>query len=101
VSQRAEDPVLVSARREAIVVLIVWIVAMTWTVGYCALYGYGRDPASIRYLLGVPDWAVWGLAMPWLACLVFSWAFATFGMRDEDLGVDETSDGTDEFGTKG
>ena len=35
-----EDPVLTSARREALVVFACWLIAMTWSVSYCYLQGY-------------------------------------------------------------
>jgi hypothetical protein len=38
-----EDPVLVSSRREALVVFATWLTALTWSVGYCYSYGYVSD----------------------------------------------------------
>lgn len=35
-----EDPVLISSRREAWIVFASWLVAMTWSVGYCYLNAY-------------------------------------------------------------
>ncbi len=35
-----EDPVLISARREALIVFASWLIAMTWSVSYCYLNGY-------------------------------------------------------------
>lgn len=42
-----EDPVLTSARREALVVLACWAIAMTWSVSYCYLNGYITDASRI------------------------------------------------------
>ncbi|MDB5335448.1 MAG: hypothetical protein JWN70_1067 [Planctomycetaceae bacterium] len=42
-----EDPVLISARREALVVFACWAIAMTWSVSYCYLNGYITDPSLI------------------------------------------------------
>jgi len=93
-AHRPEDPVLRSSRREALLVLCVWLVALTYTVTYCYLYGYNRPLASLTFVLGFPDWVFWGILVPWGACLVFSWVFCTFFMRDEDLGEDtEEADG--------
>jgi len=36
-----------------------WLVAMTYTVGYCGLYGYQRSAEDLRYVLGFPDWVFW------------------------------------------
>ena len=97
--QRPEDPVLISARREALVVLATWITAMAYSLVYCARNAYGRPVEQIQYIFGFPDWVVWGVLVPWLACLVFSWFFAAIFMRDEDLGEDPPgSELGDEFG---
>lgn len=45
--QTQEDPVLISARREALIVFACWLAAMTWSVGYCYLNGYITDAARI------------------------------------------------------
>ncbi|MBI2824248.1 MAG: hypothetical protein HYX69_06140 [Planctomycetia bacterium] len=94
-----EDPVLTSSRREALVVLVVWVVATAWSVGYCALAGYGRDPASLTFVLWFPDWVFWGIVAPWFVCIAISLWFALVFMRDEDLGssadADADGDGLD------
>ena len=92
-SSSPEDPVLRSARREACVVLLIWLAAMSWSVSYCYTYGYGRAAADIRLIFGFPDWVFWGIVVPWVTCTGISlWFGATF-VRDEDLGED-----VDEFG---
>src|SRR4051794_16822223 len=83
-----DDPVLVSSRREALIVLAIWLAAMTYTVGFCAIHGYGRKADDLRYVYGFPDWVWWGVVVPWCVCLVVSWIFAGVYMRDEDLGED-------------
>ena len=37
-------------------------------------------------LFGIPRWVVWGVLAPWLASLVVTLWFASFGMKDEPLG---------------
>ena len=86
--RRPEDPVLRSSRREALVVLLVWLGAMTYTVTYCYRHGYGRALDSLTFVLGFPDWVFWGILVPWAVCLVVSWWFSASLMRDEDLGED-------------
>jgi hypothetical protein len=83
-----DDPVLVSARREALIVFATWVAAMVYCIGYCSVYAYGRKAEDLRYIYGFPDWVWWGVVVPWGACLAFSWIFAGFFMRDEDLGED-------------
>jgi len=83
-----EDPVLRSSRREALVVLCVWLGALAWTVGYCWRHGYGRPAEGLTFVLGFPDWVFWGIVVPWAACILFSFWFAFRFMTDEDLGED-------------
>lgn len=91
--QRAkEDPVLVSARREAIVVLIGFLVAMTYTVVYCAQHAYQRSLDELNFVFGFPDWIFWGVVLPWSVCIAFSFLFGGLIMRDEDLGSDPESE---------
>lgn len=98
--QPVPDPVLQSARREALVVLGTWLAAMGYTVSNCYLYGYHRDLADLKFVLGFPDWIFWGIVVPWGVCVVFSlWFGATF-MRDEDLG-EELPEQEDELGLGG
>jgi hypothetical protein len=100
VQDPAEDPVLKSSRREAIVVAINFVVAIGYTIGYCSLYAYNAR-GEIKFVLGFPEWVFWGVVVPWLACVAFSIVFATFIMRDEDLGEDPTGSGADDLGLGG
>lgn len=94
------DPVLRSARREALCVLATWLAAMSYTVTYCYLNGYNRRLEDLTFVLGFPDWIFWGVIVPWGVCIVFSvWFGATF-MRDEDLG-EELPEQEDELGLGG
>lgn len=81
-----EHPLLKSTRREAIAAFVIWFCAMVYTVGYCSLYGYHRDPNTLTYVLGFPDWVFWGLVVPWGTCTVIATLFAFCFMKDEDLG---------------
>jgi hypothetical protein len=87
-AQQNEDPVVTNTRREALGVLIAWLIAMTFSVTYCYVYGYNRSAADLRFVLGFPDWFFWGLVLPWTACLVLSWWYAFSFMKDADLGDD-------------
>ena len=81
-----EDPVLTSARREAIVVFLIWLAACIYSVGYCYLFGYHRSAESLRYVLGIPDWVFFGLLVPWTICTGLSFWISNYFMRDDDLG---------------
>jgi hypothetical protein len=87
-SKPREDPVLRSARREALVVLATWIAALTYTITYCALLGYGRPAEELKFVLGFPDWVFWGIIAPWGVCAVVACWFSYSFMADEDLGED-------------
>ncbi len=80
------DPVVVSGRREAAFAIIQWVLAVTYTVTYCARYGYHRPPESITYVLWFPDWIFYGIVCPWLACIVVSTIYAWRWMGNEPLG---------------
>ena len=45
-----------NARREARFVLLVWLIALIWTVSYCYLHGYPHEPDSwlVRQGLATP-----------------------------------------------
>lgn len=94
-SQPPEDPVLKSARREAIVAGLLWAAAALYAIVYCALRGYGRDPKSLTFVLGFPDWVFWGVLVPWAVCIALSFWFALAFMKDGDLGAEpeERDDG--------
>ena len=87
-----DDPVLVSARREALIVGSVWVVAMLYSVLYCYTHGYRRDVSTLKLIWGIPDWTFWGVVVPWVLCVVFSLIFGAFFMRDEALGDEADSD---------
>ena len=84
-SHENEHPLLKSARREAIAALSIWLIVTIYCVGYCCTYGYNRDPQSLTFVLGFPDWIFWGIVVPWGVCTVVSGLFAFCFMRDEDL----------------
>jgi len=99
-SKQTEDPALHSARREAWVVFAIWLLAMTYTIGVCSLYGYGRDVSDLKFVLGFPDWVFYGIVCPWVVCSVVSLWFGSRFIRDEDLG-EELPEQEDELGLGG
>lgn len=84
-SQSNELPLLKSARREAAGALIIWLLVTIYSVSYCCTYGFNRDPNSLTYVLGFPDWIFWGVVVPWGVSTIVSALFAFFFMKDEDL----------------
>lgn len=83
-----EQRLLRHCRREGLLILAVWAVALVWSVVGGILGGYHRDPDDIALILGMPDWVFWSVAAPWAACLAFSALFCFGYMADDDLGAD-------------
>lgn len=80
-----EDPVLRSARREAVAAALLFAAAFAYTITFCALRGYDRAPESLTFVLGIPDWVFWGILAPWMVCVAISFIFAFRFMKDETL----------------
>lgn len=86
---RRDDPVLVSARREAWLVFTIWFLTCLWVLTVCYRFGYERDAATLTYVLGFPDWVFWGVVAPWIVCTALCFVLAYFVIRDEDLGEEQ------------
>ena len=89
---RREDPVLTSARREAWLVFAIWLASCVWSLGVSYRYGYGRDAATLTYVLGFPDWIFWGVIVPWTACTVACFVLAYYVITDEELGEEQAEE---------
>ena len=87
------DPVFLHARREAIVILVAWLVCFVWSVTYCTQSGYNLTPESLATIWGIPRWVVVGIVVPWLTANLFAAWFCFFFMVDDDLG--ESAEGLD------
>ena len=83
-----EQQLLRNARREGLIIMAVWLIALLWSVTAGYLGGYDRDPQSIGLVLGMPDWVFWAVVLPWGVCLAFSTWFCFRGMADDPLGPD-------------
>ena len=97
-SKPDQDPVLRSARSEALVVLITWLCALTYTVSYCYRHGYGRSVEEIQFVhlcwgIEFPDWVFWGIVAPWSVCFIVAWWFSYVFMSDADLGEELPEEG--------
>ena len=91
------DPVVVHARREALVILVAFGACLVWSVGWSSLAGYGEPaPESLATVLGIPSWVFWGVLVPWLAADLFGLWFCFFFMADDPLGEPD-----DEAGREG
>lgn len=84
-----EDPLVTNSRREAVIALSAWVIAMIYVVGYSYRYGYDRDIASLKFVFGFPDWVFYGIVLPWLACTAFGIWFSFRIMKDDPLGEEQ------------
>ena len=90
---RDMDPLLKNAGREARAALLLFGIALAWTLGVAAWMGYGRS--EVRFILGLPDWVFWGVFLPWGVFIAVSLWFGLRYMKDDDLGP-ERREGVDE-----
>jgi hypothetical protein len=88
------DPVYLHTRRESLVILIVWAVALVWSVSVCTLFGYGQAAKGeqVQLFFGMPAWVFWGVMCPWVTAGLFSIVFSLLVMADDDLGPDTSED---------
>ncbi|MEZ6067752.1 MAG: DUF997 family protein [Planctomycetaceae bacterium] len=94
ISEPPDDPVFLHARREAIVILLVWAACFAWTVPYCYLNGYGAptDGEPIPLVIGMPAWVFWGVAVPWLVGGLVSIGLCLFYIEDDDLAEERSGE---------
>jgi len=71
------------ARREALHILVLSGICMVWTIGYCAIFAYGAQ--NVQLLWGIPQWVIFGVALPWLTATVYSLWFALFHMKEKQV----------------
>ena len=112
--KKSPDQVYLNCRREAIVIFFLWLAASSCSIVISYLYGYtshepsglatglsveeiagpldkfNRDPGSITFPLGlgIPDWVFYAIVVPWAICILVTWVFCVFYMKDDDLGSD-------------
>ena len=80
-----EQQLLRNARRESRLIMLVWAVALAWSVGVGYVLGYDKE-REIHLILGMPDWVFWAIVLPWALILIFSAWFCFGFMADDDLG---------------
>lgn len=75
-----------SARREAILCGIVFVVALVATITTSVRMGYGDPNTPLEFVLGFPSWVFYGVIVPWAVCTLISGLFSFVIMKDHDLG---------------
>lgn len=94
------DPVVRTGRREALIVVGIWLTAAAWSVTTSYRLGYNRPVEELKLIWGFPEWTFWGVAVPWVVCIVISWIFGVLFVHDAHLG-EELPEETDELGLGG
>ena len=82
---KALDPLFINARRELVVSVLVFVVFGVWVIGVSWLLGRPEEAETIGSILGIPTWAFWGVAVPWVLANVFIFWFCFRFMADDDL----------------
>jgi hypothetical protein len=85
-----EDPLVRAGRREALIVLVVWLAALAWTVGYSTAYGDTPAAGELEFVLGFPRWVFWGVLAPWAVCIAIGFWFGLVFMQDHDLEAESS-----------
>lgn len=94
------DPVVRSGRREALIVTGFWLTALICSLTTSYRLGYNRPVSELKLIWGFPEWAFWGVLVPWVVCAVAAWVFGVLFIHDAELG-EELPEETDELGLGG
>ncbi len=112
VTRQVEDALVHNSRREACLILGLWLLSLVYTVSLCYLWGYlshepmpvalgpdvaslvgplegfQRDPSQLGEPLGlaVPDWVFYGILAPWAVCIGLTLWFCLRVFSEDDLG---------------
>lgn len=81
------DPVYLHARKEAALILGVWFVAFLWTVPFSYFNGFNSQVPieDIQFIVGIPTWVFWGIAVPWICCNLVTIWFCFRYFSEDDL----------------
>lgn len=77
------------SRKEFRFQLITWAVFAAWTLAYNSFRSGDDGEEGVSTILGMPEWAFYGIALPWSLALGVTIWFALFFMKDTPLGEEE------------
>ena len=85
-------------RREALVVIALWVLGFASTAVILVGWGYvpvDERPAVPPLVWGMPAWVAWGLFVPWFVQIAAVWWFALCVLKDDEPldGHDPTTAG--------
>lgn len=91
-----DDPVYLHTRREAWLILLVWLASLLWVIPYCAFNAY--EPVNpdneLQLVWGVPAWVFWGVLAPWFVTSLVTVYFCVFVIHDDELSDESTAAGS-------
>ncbi|MEM1294825.1 MAG: DUF997 family protein [Verrucomicrobiota bacterium] len=74
------------SRREMWVILAAWAFFLLWTGIACTILPPQElSNGTIPTVLGIPQWVVFAVVLPWIGALIFICWFALRFMKDTDL----------------
>ena len=76
------------ASRETVVIVIAWLVFLSWTGLVCGLGSRLEPDKVVETVYGIPRWAFFGVILPWITACGFTFWFSMFYMKDTDLDPD-------------
>jgi hypothetical protein len=83
------------ARREAWVILGVWVLTSIWTATCSYLFGYFKEDEVIEVatVAGIPMWIFIAVILPWILTAGFSIWFAMCYIEDDEVSEVDGSGG--------
>lgn len=48
------------------------------------MMGYNRDPQTVKLIMGFPDWVFWGIIVPWVGIVTFTFVYGMFIMEGDE-----------------
>lgn len=92
------DPVYLHARKEAVLILAVWFLALLWTLPMSYFNGFESqvDIEQVSFIFGMPKWVFWGIGLPWMMANLITIWFCFFYFSEDDLDPQQDADSSDD-----
>ncbi|MEM6277978.1 MAG: DUF997 family protein [Verrucomicrobiota bacterium] len=73
------------SRKEFLCMIGIWAFFAVWTMTCNSILAPLREGEEVPLLFGMPEWVVWGVALPWVLALSVTIWFALRFMKDTEL----------------